>query len=260
MTTLPKTRDELRERWQSGEQFQFYLFYGHKPPAEGVDASCLSQWFVRDFTIDDINYPTAEHWMMAEKARLFGDDAMLLEILASAGPRDAKAYGRKVSGFDNEIWGQRKFDIVVRGNLAKFSQHEDLKQFLLSTALFKTPADSSADDQPVTANPTAKFQLAAETGAGYDVDGHDVDGHDADVDAESSDASVVRERTLGYEVNQPRVANSNVILVEAAGRDTIWGIGLGVKNPKSQDPCTWRGLNLLGFALTIVRDQLMIAD
>ena len=44
------------------------------------------------------------------------------------------------------------------------------------------------------------------------------------------------------------------ILVEAAGRDVIWGIGLGQNNPKAQNPATWRGRNLLGFVLTKVRE------
>ena len=50
---------------------------------------------------------------------------------------------------------------------------------------------------------------------------------------------------------------AKVILVEAAGRDVIWGIGLGPNNPKSRDPFQWRGRNLLGFALTVVREQLL---
>ena len=46
------------------------------------------------------------------------------------------------------------------------------------------------------------------------------------------------------------------ILVEASPMDTIWGIGLGANNPKATDPASWRGLNLLGFALMEVRDEL----
>ena len=101
---LPLNRDELRERWETGERFDFYFFYGHKPPATGVDASCLSQWFESGFTIDDIYYPTAEHWMMAEKAWLFDDPYHLDQIIAAPDPRTAKAFGRKVRGFDQEKW------------------------------------------------------------------------------------------------------------------------------------------------------------
>ena len=190
---LPNTRTELEERWQSGEAFELFHFYGHKPPESGVDASCLSQWFVRPFTIDDVEYPTAEHWMMAEKARLFDDHDMLKEILASPGPREAKAFGRKVSGFDHVRWNEQRIAVVERGNLAKFSQHEDLKAFLLGTS-----------------GPDAASKKSA----------------------------------------------PSVILVEAAGRDQIWGIGLSASNPKADDPSTWRGMNLLGFALTSVREQL----
>ena len=35
--------------------------------------------------------------------------------------------------FREEIWNQYKFEIVVRGNILKFSQNKELKKFLLST-------------------------------------------------------------------------------------------------------------------------------
>ena len=43
----------------------------------------LSQWFEAPFTIEGVTYPTAEHWMMAEKARLFGDGEALGRILSA---------------------------------------------------------------------------------------------------------------------------------------------------------------------------------
>lgn len=47
------------------------------------------------------------------------------------------------------------------------------------------------------------------------------------------------------------------ILVEASPYDQIWGIGMGKDDPNVNNPMRWRGRNLLGFALTKVRDDLL---
>ena len=70
---------------------------------------------------------------MAEKARLFQDDEMLESILASETPKEAKVFGRKVSGFTQETWNEHRCGIVRRGNFEKFTQNEDLKKHLLAT-------------------------------------------------------------------------------------------------------------------------------
>ena len=46
-------------------------------------------------------------------------------------------------------------------------------------------------------------------------------------------------------------------MVEASPRDHIWGIGMGQSNPNAENPLQWRGRNLLGFALTEARDELL---
>jgi ribA/ribD-fused uncharacterized protein len=99
---------------------------------------------------------------------------MLREILTAETPKEAKALGRQVRGFDADLWAAKCFDIVVQGNHAKFGQNPPLREFLLSTR--------------------------------------------------------------------------GTILVEAAPRDQIWGIGLGADSERARQPAKWRGRNLLGFA------------
>ena len=71
--------------------------------------------------------------MMAEKARIFKDEEAKKKILVVHSPHGAKKLGRQVKNFDPVIWNEHKFDIVVKGNYHKFSQHEDLRTFLLNT-------------------------------------------------------------------------------------------------------------------------------
>jgi hypothetical protein len=71
--------------------------------------------------------------MMAEKANLFGDQDIRAQVLQALTPNAAKALGRSVRGFDNQIWLQHRFDIVVRANQAKFSQNPELNAYLEQT-------------------------------------------------------------------------------------------------------------------------------
>lgn len=128
------TLESLRQRTQSGEQFDYLFFWGHTPAKDGaVTKSCFSQWFVSPFTVDGIVYPTAEHWMMAGKARLFNDEVTLAKILEAGDPKTAKALGRQVKGFQDDVWKENGRRLVTEGNIAKFSQNEGLKEFLLAT-------------------------------------------------------------------------------------------------------------------------------
>lgn len=52
------------------------------------------------------------------------------------------------------------------------------------------------------------------------------------------------------------ISTGNNILAECAVRDCIWGIGLSMDNPKRLDIEQWRGQNLLGYALMMVREYL----
>lgn len=70
---------------------------------------------------------------MAEKAALFDDQENRAQVLRAPTPNAAKALGRKVRGFNDKVWLQHRYDIVVRANQAKFSQNQQLNEYLLQT-------------------------------------------------------------------------------------------------------------------------------
>ena len=51
-------------------------------------------------------------------------------------------------------------------------------------------------------------------------------------------------------------ATDNSILAECAVKDRIWGIGLSMNNPDRLQIAKWKGQNLLGYALMMVRERL----
>lgn len=120
---------------QQGAPLDFIHFWGHQPAKDGsITKSCFSQWWVAPFIVDGTTYNTAEHWMMAKKAELFGDAEIATKIVATNNPKDVKQLGRMIQGFDNAKWDTHKYEIVVEGNWHKFMQHLPLKNYLLNTA------------------------------------------------------------------------------------------------------------------------------
>ena len=85
-----------------------------RPTANGtLSGSCLSQWWASPFEVDGVRYATAEHWMMAGKARLFGDDGAADRIVEAFYPDCAKRLGREVRGFDQDRWDERRFPELI---------------------------------------------------------------------------------------------------------------------------------------------------
>nr|WP_155073130.1 NADAR family protein [Streptomyces taklimakanensis] len=122
------------ERRARGERLRPVYFWGHRPRhGAAVGPWFLSQWWPAPFAVDGVVYATAEHWMMAAKARLFGDAEAERAVLAGTEPGAAKAAGRTVRGFDEEVWARHRFGIVVDGNVHKFGQHDELRAYLLAT-------------------------------------------------------------------------------------------------------------------------------
>ena len=117
---------------------KYVFFWGHRAPGgapkDAVGAWVFSQWWQgHPFEVDAVRYASAEHFMMAEKARVMGDEAMRDRIVAAPHAGAAKRLGREVQPWDQALWERERSGIVVRGNLAKFGQHAALREFLLGT-------------------------------------------------------------------------------------------------------------------------------
>lgn len=73
-------------------------------------------------------------------------------------------------------------------------------------------------------------------------------------------AIVVTGSVLKFRQNPPLAKwldeTGDMVLVEASPNDAIWGIGAAASDPSAQQPATWKGQNLLGFALGEARDRL----
>jgi len=124
----------IQKLYNTGNTIKFLFFWGHQASKDGtITKSCFSQWWELPFVVAGICYNTAEHWMMAEKARLFKDEKIEQQILDVSHPHDAKKLGRKVKNFEPKLWNEHKYEIVKKGNYYKFSQDKDLKQFLIQT-------------------------------------------------------------------------------------------------------------------------------
>ena len=128
------SKSNLIKRICKGEALEYLFFWGHQPSPNGkVTATCLSQWWQCEFTDGDLQYVSAEQFMMAAKARCFHDEFMLHKILAEKNPAVIKKLGRQVRNFSPVLWNEKKRAVVIEGNFLKFSQNLALRDFLLAT-------------------------------------------------------------------------------------------------------------------------------
>lgn len=124
--------------FQKGQFSQWYGGYGQQHggfdfPVSKITCQNRRQMnFVLSYKEDSIHFNCCEQWMMANKALLFEDESIFEEIMQETNPRSQKALGRKVKNYNQERWDNCKYGIVLEGNVNKFEQNKDIKEFLLS--------------------------------------------------------------------------------------------------------------------------------
>ena len=84
------------------------------------------------FMLDNQQWLTVEHYFQAQKFP--GDHSLQEQIRLASTPTKAKKLGRTNSDFFRRDWEQVKEVVMERALRAKFTQHEDLRTLLLSTA------------------------------------------------------------------------------------------------------------------------------
>ena len=124
---------KLKTDFNKGKKIDFLFFYGHTNDKNEITKSSLSQWYIKDFKENNLTFNCMEKYMMYNKALLFDDKKIAEEILNNNQPKAIKELGRKVSNFKDEIWDKVKYTIILKGNYYKFSQNNDLINFLLNT-------------------------------------------------------------------------------------------------------------------------------
>ena len=87
--------EKIKEIVRKNPTTEIIYFWGHTPNHKKMTKSCFSQWYDVYFEVDGEQYHTTEQYMMASKARLFGDEDTRSEIMNSYSPAEYKKLGRK---------------------------------------------------------------------------------------------------------------------------------------------------------------------
>ena len=92
----------------------------------------FSNFYEAPFQAEGHSFKTSEQYFMWKKAMTFGDEETAALILAAETPKEAKKLGRKVKGYDDGIWAEKRESIMEEGCYRKYTSNPALKKMLLS--------------------------------------------------------------------------------------------------------------------------------
>ncbi|KAK7189063.1 hypothetical protein DPSP01_010352 [Paraphaeosphaeria sporulosa] len=121
--------------------------YFHEPSEEH---GFLSPWYTSHFTIKSEDYESAGQYILAEKARVFGDKKARQRILEEHDVEVLMTLGENIKGFDEKSWRRRVSRIAKTANMHKFLSDDaesryllrQLKKLATRELVFADPADS----------------------------------------------------------------------------------------------------------------------
>lgn len=102
-----------------------HFYHIHEPYGE------FSNFYAAPIHLDGHTWPTSEHYFQAQK--YISDPTHYNNILKLATPREAFDYVRTYKSAVRSDWANVKDDVMFKACMAKFQQHHQLKELLLST-------------------------------------------------------------------------------------------------------------------------------
>jgi ribA/ribD-fused uncharacterized protein len=102
------------------------LFYSAREQPYG----CFSNFSAHGFTLDDMWWPTSEHYFQAQK---FVGTPLVEHVRLASSPKEAAQLGRRRDFPFRRDWEKVKDDVMRRAVLCKFETHADIRAILLGT-------------------------------------------------------------------------------------------------------------------------------
>lgn len=112
----------------TAEEIYFY--------ALNTDYEYMSNFYKTIFADEEgITYNCSEQYFMYQKCKIFDPDncELLEKILTEKSPMNIKKYGRKVRNYNDDVWNEKRYNIMLNALRLKFNQNEIIKQKLLET-------------------------------------------------------------------------------------------------------------------------------
>ncbi len=104
--------------------------YFHKPEEQN---GFLGNWYMSDFTLDNIKFSSMEQYIMYRKCMIFEDSSSAQKIMRTSNPAEQKEIARNATGYHEVVWSGIRQVVLLHGLIEKFSQNSELKEALLAT-------------------------------------------------------------------------------------------------------------------------------
>lgn len=143
--------ENLKSACSQGSVFKFVFFndFNEEDTNSGnLKAECLSRFYPINFCDEDGNiYSSLFQYIVSQKAKLFDDLESFHKIMSSSSNQEIYQIDKSIKNFNEEEFIANRDQIAYQGNIYKFSQNENLKEFILKYSLNTIFVDNDPNDK-----------------------------------------------------------------------------------------------------------------